>query len=102
MRLTTEQKTIIRDNLHNIVGDDLMDISVFGSRLKEEARGGDIDLVVRTARPVPLRLQARIKLRLETELSLPVDLVFVTKGKEPTAFQSLALASSAPLDEAAI
>lgn len=100
MRLTTTQQNIIRTTIESALPGQEVEIGVFGSRLNSAARGGDVDLVIRTETSVPLQLKARIRLRLENLLDLPVDIVFVTSGQSPTAFQAMASAKAKPLDGA--
>jgi predicted nucleotidyltransferase len=69
MRLTRQTITIIRQAVADIAGDDAQ-VSLFGSRADDHARGGDIDLLIELPRPVEdpawlsARLSARISLRL--------------------------------------
>lgn len=100
MRLTATQKNIIRATIESLLPDQEVEIGVFGSRLNAAAGGGDVDLVIRTEASVPLQLKARIRLRLESLLGLPVDIVFVTSGQAATAFQAMASAKAKPLDGA--
>lgn len=46
MRLTTEQREVIRSAVRDIYGAD-SGIWLFGSRVDDSRRGGDIDLLVR-------------------------------------------------------
>lgn len=65
MRLTTEQSETIRRIAHEEVGSDGV-VRLFGSRLDDAARGGDIDLLLELPRPVdaPALLAARLGARL--------------------------------------
>lgn len=45
MRLTNEQRQIIREEIARVFGDDTV-VRLFGSRLDDHALGGDIDLYV--------------------------------------------------------
>ncbi len=65
MRLSAEQITRIRDVVRQEAGPDAR-VRVFGSRLNDELRGGDVDLLVELDRPVlnPAWLAARISGRL--------------------------------------
>ncbi len=77
MRLSTEQTHIIRRIVREEAGSDAL-VRLFGSRLDDEARGGDIDLFLQTAHPVdrPALFSARITARLIRALNgRRVDLV---------------------------
>lgn len=65
MRLTDTQRQLIQ----HIVIDELgpgTSVRLFGSRLDDTARGGDIDLLVELAEPVerPAQLAARLSVRI--------------------------------------
>jgi predicted nucleotidyltransferase len=96
MRLTAEQKRTIREQVDGFLGGGA-ELSVYGSRLNDDARGGDIDLLVRTAQPVDMLDQARLHARLEEALQLPVDLLFVAEGAETTHFKRMICAQAQPL-----
>lgn len=51
MRLTTEQQRLIRAATREVFGPGAT-VRLFGSRLDDEARGGDIDLLVELSEPV--------------------------------------------------
>ena len=70
MRLTLEQASTIRRIVREEAGNDAS-VRLFGSRLDEDARGGDIDLFVQTAHPVerPALFSARIAARLMRALN---------------------------------
>jgi len=65
MRLSAEQITRIREVVHQEAGPDAR-VRLFGSRLNDERRGGDVDLLVELDCPVanPAWLAARISGRL--------------------------------------
>jgi predicted nucleotidyltransferase len=69
MRLTETECRTIREVVSDLTGGRARAI-VFGSRLDELARGGDIDLLVDSPEPVdePARLAALIGARLESQL----------------------------------
>ena len=87
MRLTAEQKRTIREPVDDFLGGGA-ELFVYGSRLNDEARGGDVDLLVRTAQPVDMLDQARLHARLEEALQLPVDLLFCGRRSRDDAFQT--------------
>lgn len=51
MRLTTEQQRLIRAATREVFGPGAT-VRLFGSRLDDRARGGDIDLLVELSEPV--------------------------------------------------
>jgi len=79
MRLTTEQIKVIKQTVAEIFGDDA-DVRLFGSRLNDQIRGGDIDLLISLPHVCPdrlvkeLRLTARLQLRLGDQ---PFDILVV-------------------------
>jgi predicted nucleotidyltransferase len=69
MRLKPYQIEIIRRAVTDLAGDDAR-VSLFGSQTNDNARGGDIDLLVEVPRPVeePAWLSARISGRISHSL----------------------------------
>lgn len=65
MRLTAAQATAIRRIVGEEAGDDVV-VRLFGSRLDDNARGGDIDLLLQMPRPIesPALFSARVAARL--------------------------------------
>lgn len=97
MRLTSAQIHEITQTVSRLT-DASAEIFLFGSRLNDQARGGDIDLLIETAAPLTLIDQARIKLELESRLRLPVDIVAEERNAVPTPFQQIARARAVRLD----
>ena len=93
MRISRVQTEIIVKTIRQRLGGDAR-VEVFGSMTNDRARGGDLDLLVRTSNHVDLTERARIGLMLEQALGLPVDLVFVEEGKPLGSFERLAAAQS--------
>ena len=73
MRLSLEQLGLILSQVHQHLGPGSR-IWLFGSRLDDTRRGGDVDLYVE-APPHPLMDELRCKIALQDALALPVDLV---------------------------
>lgn len=77
MRLKQSQQQTIREAVREVFGPDAA-VYVFGSRVNDSAKGGDIDLLVRLKRPQVeterkiLRLVARLQIRLGDQ---PIDVL---------------------------
>ena len=69
---------------------------LFGSRVDDAKRGGDIDLYVETTKQNTLMSVLRCKMTLEESLDLPVDLIVKEPGKEKPIF-NLAKSQGMPL-----
>lgn len=69
MRLDVNQRQIIREEVARLLGPTAA-VRLFGSRMQDGARGGDVDLLVEMPVPVPdpawsaARLEARLMRRL--------------------------------------
>ena len=88
MRLRKNQQQAIRKTVREIFGPDAA-VYVFGSRVDDSARGGDIDLLIRLESPQVeterkiLQLVARLQIRLGDQ---PIDelhdiYTMLTKGR---------------------
>jgi len=99
MRLTDEQQRQIQRIVQAQLGNTVV-VSVFGSRIDDAKRGGDLDLLIESKDPVPLLRRAALKIELESALKLPVDLVITERGKALSSFQALAKARARRLPEA--
>ena len=69
MRLSIEQVAAIRKDVSLIAGD-ASRVWLFGSRVREDARGGDIDLLLELNEPVaePAQLSARLAARVSRSM----------------------------------
>ncbi|RUM56195.1 MAG: nucleotidyltransferase domain-containing protein [Nautilia sp.] len=74
MRLTQSEITLIKDTIKKYIND--AKIYIFGSRLDDSKKGGDIDIFIITDKKVTLQIESKIKFFLEGELLKPIDLVF--------------------------
>ncbi|AMD00464.1 nucleotidyltransferase domain-containing protein [Halomonas chromatireducens] len=65
MRLTDTQRQTIQHIVHEELGESAT-VKLFGSRLDDTARGGDIDLYVELEEPIehPAQLSARLSVRI--------------------------------------
>ena len=77
MRLSNKEKSIIKDRVERVFGDAA--IYLFGSRVDDEKRGGDIDLyIVPEVLDKLFKKKMKIKAVLEDALYKPVDIVVAT------------------------
>jgi len=90
MRLSPEQTAKILSVVHAVAGDGVR-VSLFGSRLRDDARGGDVDLVLQSRQTISVLEKAKIKSQLEGHLQLPVDIVVAAEDEPHSAFADLAL-----------
>lgn len=99
VRLDARSRSVIRDAAREIFGDEAV-VRVFGSRTNPLARGGDIDLLVTTPKPVAdarrktLALIARLQQRLGDQ---PIDVLYLDPHAAPSALQREALHQGVPL-----
>ena len=93
MRLKTEQITNIIEIVQAIMQQPFQ-IRLFGSRLNDEAKGGDVDLLIEMPQLLGLLQKAQLKNALENRLNLPVDLLIVQTGQKLSPFQQIAFEKS--------
>ena len=93
MRLKTEQITNIIEIVQAITPQPFQ-IRLFGSRLNDEAKGGDVDLLIDIPHLLGLLQKAQLKNALESRLNLPVDLLIVQTGQKLSPFQQIAFEKS--------
>lgn len=99
MRLTEEQRRLIRDTVASALGPQAR-VRLFGSRLDDARRGGDIDLLVEVPAPLLDRLQRELELgaRLERELGgRRIDLLLLDPATPRQSVHEVALAQGVPL-----
>ena len=89
MRLSPAQTCVILHCVREQLGADAS-VMLFGSRLDDDARGGDVDLLVESAAPATLRQRVLVTMALEKALALPVDIVAVQRGTPGSAFARIA------------
>jgi len=78
MRLTEAQRQSIKSTVTKVIGE-ASRVWLFGSRVDDAKRGGDIDFYVETS-PHPLMDEVRCKQYLEEALDTPVDLIVRRPG----------------------
>jgi predicted nucleotidyltransferase len=74
MRLSVLQQQSILETLYQNFGL-ATKVWLFGSRVDDSRRGGDVDLYVETGKVSTLLMKLRCKIALEEKLELPVDLI---------------------------
>jgi predicted nucleotidyltransferase len=96
MRITPEQVAVIRSNAALLAGGDAR-VWLFGSRVDDESRGGDVDLLLELDAPVeePAQLAARLAAKVSRAMNgrkvdvlikapnlrlLPIHTVALTEG----------------------
>lgn len=81
MRLTPEQAELIRCRVRRHLGAQAR-IWLFGSRVDDHRRGGDVDLYVEPQTPASLVEGLRCRGALADELDLAVDLIIQQPGRD--------------------
>ena len=97
MRLSTEQIQSITQTVFCLAGKGA-EVYLFGSRLNDQTKGGDVDLFIETGIPMTLKQRVQIKLALESQLQLPVDIVAQTRHTTPNPFQIIARENAVRLE----
>ena len=85
MRLTLQQRRLIRKCV--AVCDPSAHVMLFGSRLDDQRRGGDIDLLIRS-RKIDFKTRLRLKLALMDSLG-PQKIDIAIDNGHPSAFVKL-------------
>lgn len=74
MRLTEEQRNTIRRLVREVLGASAR-VLLFGSRVDDEAIGGDVDLLIEAAQKMPLATELSLAAKLGQQLGQPVDVI---------------------------
>jgi len=99
MRLSPDQQREIRQTAQDLLGP-AAQVRLFGSRLDDSARGGDIDLLVEVQYPVdhPARTAAALAAALSRRLSgRSVDVVIAAPNLRRLPIHDLAARDGVPL-----
>lgn len=81
MRLTPAQIETIKSTAQAVLGKGVQ-VTLFGSRVDDTLKGGDVDLFVETEQPIELMQKIRCKVTLQDQLDLPVDLIVKPYGDQ--------------------
>lgn len=94
MRLSREQIQLIRSTVSEMMpADSHYQLGLFGSRLNDEVRGGDVDIyleITGVEREQQQRIKRRLRPRLEEVLDLPVDLIIQDSADPLTLVSKIA------------
>jgi len=99
MRLSKEQVHIIQEEARSIFGEGVK-VRLFGSRLDDAQRGGDIDLLVECHEQIKDRLKKTLALtaRLQMELGdQPIDVLVIDPTTELKRIHKVALRTGVAL-----
>lgn len=89
MRLTPSEHTTITSILRSV--DPQGDVLLFGSRVDDRRKGGDIDLLWFTSRPLDLRTQLSAQWQLEVACDTHVDLLVKSPDEPEQPIHRIAL-----------
>ncbi len=78
MRLTNAQIDTIKSTAAAVLGEPVR-VTLFGSRLDDRQKGGDVDLYIEVPEP-RLMQKIRCKVQLQDRLDMPVDLIVKPVG----------------------
>jgi len=101
MRLSLKQLLAIKETIRVFVGEGAR-VSLFGSRLDDTRSGGDVDLLIESKSVISLLKRAKIKLSLEQQLNLPVDIVATDFDEIKNPFIAIAKANAFCLNDLAM
>ena len=99
MRLSPVHIAFIRDCVRQLAGDEAQ-VRLFGSRLDDNSRGGDVDLLVELPTPVerPARLAAQISARVSRQMhGRKVDVIISAPNLQRLPIHDIARRQGVPL-----
>jgi predicted nucleotidyltransferase len=96
MRLTPAQIDTINSTATAVLGQGVQ-VWLYGSRLDDQRRGGDVDLLIESARQTTVMDRARFKYQVESALQLPVDVLMVQTGQSASPFETIARSKAVAL-----
>lgn len=79
VRLSARELEVIRATVSRLLGD-RTHIHIFGSRAREDERGGDIDILVETEQQLPGRVASACRLASELQMQLgdqKIDVIII-------------------------
>lgn len=93
MRLTSQEIEMIRDVVHQVF-DEQVRIILFGSRVDDKLKGGDIDIMIETSQPIerPALQSARVASRVSRSLAgRKVDIVLKAPNLKSQPIHEIAI-----------
>jgi len=99
MRLSPEARNIIRLSTKAVFGVDSQ-VKLFGSRIDDSQRGGDIDLLIELPHPLPDQRRKSLTLAAQLQMQLgdqPIDILVVDPETRLDAIHRHAVATGIPL-----
>ena len=88
MRLEEKEIEIIRSAVANVDAGGV--VYLFGSRVDDTRRGGDIDLFVEASRPVDLKQRLLLEYQISSECDTKIDLQVKSPGDEDSPIHRIA------------
>lgn len=85
MRITSEQASHIKQSVNQVFGEQAS-VWLFGSRVNDNAKGGDVDLLIKTETPLidPAILAARVAVKvMRLQNGRKVDVVVQAPNSTP-------------------
>lgn len=89
MRLTQQQRQTILDTVHARLGNTAR-ARLFGSRVDDNAIGGDVDLLIETPERISLASELSLSAQLAWQLGEPVDVIITFPGQKQKPLVELA------------
>lgn len=95
MRLTPTEHQAINHILRSV--DPQAEVLLFGSRADDSRKGGDIDLLWSTSRPIDLKTQLQTQWRLQVSCDTHVDLLVRSPDEPDREIFQIARQTGVPL-----
>ena len=90
MRLRKDEINLIKEEIKKLIDGD---IYIFGSRLDDKKKGGDIDIFIVPKKDLSIKervkLSNEIKINLEYELMIPIDVIISKNLNRPIEKEAL-------------
>jgi len=93
VRLSTKEIEVIRATVSRLFGDRAC-IRIFGSRAREDEKGGDIDILIETERQLSSRVASACRLASELQMQLgdqKIDVIIIDPETRQQPIHQIAL-----------